>query len=162
MKTLVLIGMLIIMIPIKCDAPGDEVYVQPEVTMIKSETQEPVVEPVEVIEPELEKITFRVTAYCSCYECCGKWALDRPLDENGHEIVRGASGKRLIANYSCASTYPFGAKIKVDGLGTFEVQDRTADWVVEKYGENLIDIYVDNHQDIAKIGRQFLEGVIVE
>lgn len=161
MKTLVIIGMMLIMMPIKCDAPGD--VVQPkmiesiqDVSIVEVEPSEP------VVEPEPEKITFRVTAYCSCYECCGKWALNRPKDENGHEIVRGASGARLIANYSCASTYPFGTKIKVDGLGTFEVQDRLAKWVVDKYGENLIDIYVDNHQDIDRIGRQFLEGVIVE
>jgi 3D (Asp-Asp-Asp) domain-containing protein len=149
------------MIPIKCEAPAEAV--QPEVVDVVQEVEVIETEPPEpVVEPEPEKITFRITAYCSCYECCGEYALNRPKDENGHEIVTGASGKRLIANYSCASTYPFGTKIEVDGLGTFEVQDRTAKWVVEKYGENLIDIYVDNHQDIAKIGRQFLEGVIVE
>lgn len=134
--------------------------VEPEVIVPPKEVEvESVVEPEP--EPEPEKIIFRVTAYCSCYKCCGKWALNRPKDENGHEIVRGASGKRLIANYSCASPYPFGTKIEVDGLGTFEVHDRTAQWVVDKYGENIIDVYVDNHEDIAKIGRQFLEGVIV-
>ena len=117
---------------------------------------------IEEIEVEQERIIFRVTAYCSCYECCGKWALNRPRDENGHEIVRGASGERLIANYSCASTYPFGTKIEVDGFGTFEVHDRTAQWVVDKHGKNIIDVYVDNHEDIKKIGKQFLEGVIIE
>ncbi len=157
MKTLVLIGMLIVMIPIWCDAP--EEVVEPTVVSVVQDT--PIVEQTEpVVEPE--KITFRVTAYCSCYECCGKWALNRPKDESGHEIVIGAAGERLIANYSCASPYPFGTKIEVEGLGTFEVQDRTAEWVVDKYGENIIDVYVDNHQDIKKIGRQFLEGVIVE
>lgn len=161
MKTLVIIGLIIVMLPIKCDAPTDDV--EPTVISVTQDTQPVEVEQTEpVVEPEPEKITFRVTAYCSCYECCGKWALNRPKDENGHEIVTGASGKRLIANYSCASTYPFGTKIEVDGLGTFEVQDRLAQWVVDKYGENLIDIYVDNHQDIQRIGRQFLEGVIVE
>ena len=168
MKTLVLIGMLIIMIPIKCDAPGDTGETQNKAIFSHfslqptAEVETTNITPVDEIEPEPEKITFRVTAYCSCYECCGEYALNRPKDDNGHEIVTGASGKRLIANYSCASTYPFGTKIEVDGLGTFEVQDRTAKWVVEKYGENLIDIYVDNHQDISRIGRQFLEGVIVE
>lgn len=159
MKTLVIIGLIIVMTPIKCDAPTDEV----ESTVVSVVQDKPVVE-VERTEPvvEPEKITFRVTAYCSCYECCGKWALNRPIDESGHEIVKGASGARLIANYSCASPYPFGTKIEVEGLGTFEVQDRLAGWVVDKYGENLIDIYVDNHQDIKRIGRQYLEGVIVE
>jgi 3D (Asp-Asp-Asp) domain-containing protein len=165
MKTVLIIGLLMVMLPIQCNAPAIALEVQPEPIAPAVKVAVEPVEPVEsVVEPEPvpEKITFRVTAYCSCYECCGKWALNRPIDENGHEIVRGASGERLIANYSCASPYPFGTKIEVDGLGTFEVQDRTAQWVVDQYGENIIDVYVDNHEDIAKIGRQFLEGVIVE
>ena len=170
MKTIALISALIMMAQIPCVTPIFEETIEPTevvevVEVVQPETITPTeeveVEPVIEPEPEPEKITFRVTAYCSCYECCGKWALNRPRDENGHEIVRGASGKRLVANYSCASPYPFGTKIEVDGLGTFEVHDRTAQWVVDKYGDNIIDVYVDNHEDIKKIGRQFLEGVIV-
>lgn len=157
MKTIALISAMVMMLQIPCATPTIKVVDTIEVAPISGATA-PVVEKVEV---ERERITFRVTAYCSCYECCGKWALNRQKDENGHEIVRGAFGERLVANYSCASPYPFGTKIKVDGLGTFEVHDRTAQWVVDKYGENIIDVYVDNHEDIAKIGRQFLEGVIV-
>ena len=166
MKAIALISALIMMAQIPCGTPTFEETIEPiEVVEVVEVVQPETIEPVEEVEVEPvvepEKIIFRVTAYCSCYECCGKWALNRPKDENGHEIVKGASGKRLIANYSCASPYPFGTKIEVDGLGTFEVQDRTAQWVVDKYGENIIDVYVDNHEDIKKIGRQFLEGVIV-
>ena len=32
--------------------------------------------------------SFKLTAYCSCSLCCGKWANNRPVDENGNEIVR--------------------------------------------------------------------------
>ena len=38
---------------------------------------------------------FRLTAYCSCSLCCGKWANNRPVDENGNEIVYGSIGERL-------------------------------------------------------------------
>lgn len=129
----------------------------PIISSVENEPTETAVEDVEIA-----KTTFRVTAYCSCSECCGKWALNRPKDQNGNEIVIGAANVPLTPLVSCASPLPFGTKIDLDGYGTVVVQDRTAQWVVDKYGENIIDIYVNDHADIKKIGRQFVEGVIVE
>ena len=107
-----------------------------------------------------KKTTFRVTAYCACEKCCGKWASNRPLDKNGKPIVYGASGKKLISNYSCASPLPFGTKIKLDGIGTVEVHDRTAKWVVNKYGKNIIDIYMTNHNEAYKFALKYTKGVV--
>lgn len=104
--------------------------------------------------------TFRVTAYCACKKCCGKWADKRPLDKNGEPIVYGASGEVLISGFSCASPLEFGTQIELDGIGTVEVQDRTANWVVDKYGENIIDIYMNNHELARSFGLQYVEGVI--
>lgn len=120
---------------------------------------------VAVIHPEdveeVESNTYRVTAYCACEKCCGKWALNRPVDENGNEIIRGASGERLIPGVSAASPLPFGTKIKLEGFGTVEVVDRTAQWIVDKHGENVVDIFFDNHQVALDFGVKHLEGVIV-
>ena len=108
---------------------------------------EPEVEP----EPELESLgEYRITAYCSCEICCGEWALNRP---NG--IVYGAAGVELEAGVSCASPLPFGTVVEIEGLGEYTVQDRTAQWVVDKYGENLIDIYFDDHEAALEFGLQF-------
>ena len=96
--------------------------------------------------------TFRITAYCSCKKCCGKWADNRP---NG--IVYGASGAELVAGVSVASPLPFGTEIYIDGLGEYVVQDRLAKWVVEKYGENLIDVYFDNHEEAWNFGCKYLD-----
>ena len=109
---------------------------------------------------EAENITFRVTAYCPCEICCGKWASMRPIDENGNPIVFGASGFPLESYVSCASTFPFGTQIELDGIGTVEVQDRTATWLVDKYGENIIDIYMEDHEAAKEFGVQYVEGVI--
>lgn len=125
-------------------------------TTTEQETVEKVTEVTEV-----KPTTYRVTAYCACYECCGKWAKNRPLDENGNEIVYGASGTTLISGYSCASPLPFGTKIEIDGYGTVKVQDRTAEWIVGKYGENIIDIYFDNHDEAYAFGCRYVEGVII-
>lgn len=124
---------------------------------------EPSVEIEEVVaEPEQEpvKILYRVTAYCSCEMCCGEWANKRPLDENGEPIVVGSWGVELVDGYSAASPMAFGTQVELDGIGTVEVQDRTAQWVVDRFGENIIDIYMTDHITASEFGVQFIEGVI--
>ncbi len=117
---------------------------------------EPTPEPIP--EPEPTPLgTFRVTAYCPCEKCCGVWALNRP---NG--IVYGAAGIELKAGVSAASPLPFGTVVEVEGLGEYTVQDRTAQWVVEKFGENLIDIYCDTHEEAEAIGLQYLNVYLKE
>lgn len=91
--------------------------------------------------------SFRITAYCSCEKCCGEWAKNRP---NG--IVYGAAGVELKAGVSCASPLPLGTVVEVEGLGEYIVQDRPAQWVIDKYGENQIDIYFDNHEAASAFG----------
>lgn len=124
---------------------------------------EPTVEIEEVVaepEPEPEKVLYRVTAYCPCEECCGEWAKKRPLNENGEPIVVGSWGVELVNGYSVASPMAFGTQVELDGLGTVEVQDRTAKWVVDRFGENIIDIYMTDHKTASEFGVQYIEGVI--
>lgn len=116
----------------------------PDVILEPVET--PLVE--ESVEPEPVLLgSFRVTAYCSCEKCCGEWAKNRP---NG--IVYGAAGVELKAGVSCASPLPLGTVVEVEGLGEYIVQDRPAQWVIDKYGENQIDIYFDNHEAASAFG----------
>ena len=116
----------------------------PDVTLEPVET--PLVE--ESVEPEPVLLgSFRVTAYCSCEKCCGEWAKNRP---NG--IVYGAAGVELKAGVSCASPLPLGTVVEVEGLGEYIVQDRPAQWVIDKYGENQIDIYFDSHEAASAFG----------
>lgn len=129
------------------NAPSQAAEVQPTQSIIP--TPEVSFEPVEPV--NLVYLgEFRVTAYCSCEICCGQWAENRP---NG--IVYGASGEPLVAGVSCASPLPFGTVLEVEGVGTYIVQDRTASWVVDKYGENLVDIYFDDHQAALEFGLQY-------
>lgn len=100
---------------------------------------------------------FRVTAYCACEKCCGEWAKNRP---NG--VVYGAAGIELVAGVSAASPLPLGTVVEVEGLGEYVVQDRPAKWVIEKYGENQLDIYFDNHEEACAFGLQYLNVYIKE
>ena len=121
-------------------------------------TIEEVMEYVE--EPEPVKILYRVTAYCPCEMCCGEWAKNRPLDENGEPIVVGSWGVELVDGYSAASPMAFGTQVELDGIGTVEIQDRTAQWVVDRFGENIIDLYMTDHKTASEFGVQYIEGVI--
>ncbi|WP_301003091.1 hypothetical protein, partial [uncultured Duncaniella sp.] len=53
----------------------------------------------------------------------------------------------LVNHVSVACNLPFGTKLQIDGLdGTFVVQDRTANWIQERYDGMIIDIYCDTHE----------------
>lgn len=92
----------------------------------------------------------KIMAYCACEICCGKWAKNRP-----DGIVYGASGEELVAGVSCASPLPFGTVLRIEGVGTYIVQDRPPAWVVDNYGDNLVDIYLDDHQAALEFGIQY-------
>lgn len=134
--------------------PDQLTTVTPDVTL--EPVEPPLVE--EPAEPEPVLLgSFRITAYCSCEICCGKWAENRP-----DGIVYGASGEELVAGVSCASPLPFGTVVEIEGVGTYIVQDRTSSWVVDKYGENLIDIYFDDHEAAREFGLQYHDVYLKE
>lgn len=114
------------------------------------------VDEVAVVEPVPTKTylgNWRVTCYCSCVQCCGKYALNRPTDENGNEIVYGAYGTQLRAGISCASsaTFPPGTRLYLEGYGEVVVEDKTAGWIQDRYDGEIVDIYVNTHEDAYSI-----------
>lgn len=119
------------------------------------------VEPVVLTpEPDPEPVllgNFRVTAYCPCEICCGSWANSRP-----DGIVYGAAGVELTPGYSAASPLPFGTVVEVEGMGEYVVQDRIADWVVDLYGDNMIDIFVEDHKAAQAFGLHNLNVYLKE
>lgn len=97
---------------------------------------------------------FKITAYCSCRKCCGVWAKNRPLDENGKEIVYTASGERAEVCKTIAvdtSVIPFGTEVKI-GDTVYTAQDTGS-----AVKGNVIDIYFDSHEDAVKHGAKYLE-----
>lgn len=97
---------------------------------------------------------FKVTAYCSCRKCCGVWAKNRPLDENGKEIVYTASGERAEAGKTIAvdtSVISFGTEVRI-GDTVYTAQDTGS-----AVKGNVIDIYFDSHEDAVKHGAKYLE-----
>ena len=73
---------------------------------------------------------FKLTAYCSCEKCCDEFALNRPVDENGNEIVYGAIGERLKEGYSIAidpTVIPYRTKVIINDK-VYEAQDCGGAW----------------------------------
>ena len=134
---------------------------QPTTTLEETTESEVIEEVIEEVDPPADTRTFRVTAYCSCPKCCGEWAYNRDKDENGDEIVLGASGQRLVSGVSAAGTLPFGTKVNLDGFGTVVIQDRFAKWIVDKYGKDVIDLYFINHDEAVEWGVKYLEGEVL-
>lgn len=92
---------------------------------------------------------FKLTAYCSCKKCCGKYAANRPVDENGNEIVYGSTGARLKAGVSIAvdpRVIPYGTKVVINGH-TYVAQDTGGSIKGKK-----IDVYFDDHQEALDFG----------
>jgi 3D (Asp-Asp-Asp) domain-containing protein len=92
---------------------------------------------------------FKLTAYCSCFVCCGVWANNRP---NG--IVYGAIGEELKEGYSIAvdpNVIPYNSEVIINGK-TYEAQDCGG-----AIKENRIDIYFEDHNDALEFGVQYAE-----
>ena len=90
-----------------------------------------------------------ITAYCSCYVCCGRWSA----------FKKTANGKPPRANHTVAASrsIPFGSLVSIEGLqGTYVVEDRLA----TKY-DHRIDVYFDSHQAALEFGKRRHKRVTV-
>ena len=103
--------------------------------------------------------TFYVTSYCSCPQCCGQYAYNRPCDEYGNEIVYGASGEVLQSGYSIAvdtNIIPFGTKVEFDG------KEYVAQDVGGAIKGNRIDVYSSSHSEALNFPTGYYEVYMEE
>ena len=82
---------------------------------------------------------FKLTAYCNCAVCCGRWAggptASGKMPEQGRTIAPGV--------------LPFGTKLNIGGK-LYTVEDRGT-----PYGH--IDIYMENHADAQEFGVRYAD-----
>ena len=113
-----------------------------------------------VEEPEYIALgEFKLTAFCSCVKCCGEWSKDRPVDEEGNEIVIGASGEVLVAGVSIAvdkNVIPYGETVLING------QEYIAHDCGGAIKKNRIDVYFNEHQDALNFGVQYAEVFLLK
>ena len=138
-----------------CNYENEEIFEE----MYEKPGQIEVEQELEKEEPKLVRLgDFMLTAYCSCEKCCGKWALNRPKDENGKDIVYGSNGTVLAAGTSIAvdpSVIPYESQVEINGH-TYTAHDTGG-----AIQGNRIDVYFDNHQDALNFGVQYAEVFLI-
>lgn len=97
---------------------------------------------------EKNRGTFKITAYCACEKCCGKWAVINGggFTASGTKVEEG----RTIAVYP--KQIPFGTEVHIKGMGTYIAEDTGS-----AIKENCIDIYFDSHEEALNFGVKYLE-----
>ena len=92
---------------------------------------------------------FKVTHYCGCSKCCGKWSSGSESDSVG------AKGTKLKAYQSIA------VDPKVIPLGTILHDSTGKQYVAEDTGSAIngyrIDIFTGNHQEAKELGVKEIE-----
>lgn len=133
--------------------PQAEVHIPPVIIVdmpeiASEEPKMPNTEPVSV--PVIKSMgMFKLTAYCGCKKCCGKWADNRP---NG--VIYGASGEILQEGYSIAvdtDVIPYGTEVIING-NTYRADDCGG-----AIKGNRIDVYFSEHEDAVNFGVQKAE-----
>lgn len=87
---------------------------------------------------------FKLTAYCNCSSCCGKWAGGAT-----------ASGSMPVAGRTVAmGGISFGTKLSINGH-VYTVEDRGT-----PYGH--VDIYFDSHSEALNFGLRYADVYMVD
>ncbi len=95
------------------------------------------------------KKTFKVTAYCPCKICCGKWSDGHTAD--GHKIQ---PGDKFVA---APAEYPFGTTMMIPFYGTVKVRDRGG-----AIKGNCLDVFFPTHEQALRWGIKVLDVEIYE
>lgn len=90
---------------------------------------------------------FKITAYCSCSKCCGKYASG--YTSSGTKATAG----RTVA---ASSQFAFGTKLIINGK-EYTVEDRGG-----AITGNKIDIYMNTHAEALAWGVKYLPVQVVE
>ena len=98
------------------------------------------------VSPHICSKAYRVTAYCVCEKCCGKWAKVFPRrTANGHIIQPG--DRFAAADKSMA----FGTTLDIPGYGIVQVLDRGG-----AIKGNRLDVFFPTHQEALNWGVKHL------
>lgn len=105
-----------------------------------------------IVEDTEEKMylgKFKITHYCACTKCCGA---------NAQGIT--ASGKRVQVGKTIAvdpKVIKLGSQVYIDGYGYMEAQDTGS-----AIKGNIIDVYVESHQEALNLGVQYKDVYLVK
>lgn len=102
--------------------------------------------------PKWKTVRMRVTAYCTCPKCCGKFSDG--ITANLHKI---RPGDRFVA---ADKRYAFGTKMIIPGYNNeraVDVKDRG-----RLIKGNRLDVFFNSHQTAQKWGARYLDVMVLE
>lgn len=109
------------------------------------ETPEPTSEP---INERVSLGEFRITAYCHCSKCCGKWADGVTFTE-----TVATEGRTIAVD---PDVIQLGSTVEINGV----------EYVAEDIGSairgNRIDLYMSSHEEALDWGVQYYDVYTVE
>lgn len=88
---------------------------------------------------QMNSLVCELTAYCPCEKCCGQWA--------GGYTATGTvptAGRTVGVD---PEVIPLGATVYIDGQA-YRAEDTGA------FTGNIIDIYMDSHEEALRFGRK--------
>lgn len=121
---------------IKASAPVEVVNAEIATTTIT----EAHAERIETSPAFLDLGEFELTAYCSCSECCGKWA-----DGITATGTKATAGRTIAVD---EDVIPYGYEVIINGH-TYVAEDCGGAIIGKR-----IDIYFDSHSEALEFGRQ--------
>ena len=111
----------------------------PETRKTEAVRAEPAETPAVQEEPKVQSAVCQLTAYCPCELCCGQWA--------GGNTASGTvptAGRTVGVD---PEVIPLGTTVYIDGKA-YRAEDTGA------CTGNIIDIYMDSHEEALRFGRQ--------
>ena len=98
-----------------------------------------------------EKIPYKITAYCSCPKCCGKYSDGR-----------FASNKPVYLGGVACNWLDFGTKILING-DPYVIEDRGAKSLFGDRDNKIrhLDVYMAKHEDARLFGIKWLDVEIL-
>lgn len=115
---------------------------------LRSELETQKEEKEKIAQPTKSLEQFKITAYCACKKCCGKWA-----GGNTASGTKPTAGRTIAVD---TSIIPFGTKVIIDGH-TYIAED-TGGAIKGK----RIDIFFDSHQKALEWGVKYKDVQIIK
>lgn len=103
-------------------------------------------------------IQLEATAYCSCYECCGKWPGNK-----WYGITATGTRAKIGTIAVDPKVIPLGTKVYIEGLnGAKNYGYAVAEDTGGAIKGNIIDLYFDTHKETINWGRQQVKVYILK
>lgn len=126
--------------------------VSPKIEKLKiAETPKPEAVKMEVAKPATQIVKMKVTAYCLCSECCGKWS-------GGNKTSTGDKATVYDGVAADPKLLPYRTQLNIPGIGIKEVDDTGGGMRQSaKQGIYHIDVRMPSHSEARKWGVRWLE-----